>query len=183
MRKFKTNRYVCQIKDKNALVKFLIIAIDEDGQVYRTQRQDSKKQLVEIPFKKEDEYMSTTPPKGAFVYEVGQILLKKEGTARAGVIQEVTPLSEESLTEYEIALFTPKGQYIQTAIYSQKEVEEAFEIRNLRWVVEHGNPREYIEKTLNEQITTLQAEIDQKEAVRDRLVYFETEMEKSANNE
>ena len=182
MNKFTRSEYICQTRDKDACIKYLVIAVDEEQEMYRVKRQGSN-HIKEIPFRKEEDYMSTNPPDDAFIYEVGQILLKKEGTPRVGTIQEITPSAEEHLTEYEIALYTPKGQYIQTALYQQKEVEEGFEIRNLRWVVEHGNPREYVEKTLNEQIGALEREIEQKRAVRDSLVYFETEMEKSADEE
>ena len=78
---------------------------------------DCLESLKKKSFRKEEDYMPTNPPDDAFIYQVGQILLKKEGTPRVGTIQEITPSAEEHLTEYEIALYTPKGQYIQTALY------------------------------------------------------------------
>lgn len=178
MTRFKAGDVFCHINDTNENVKYCVHFINDERGFYKVQRLDTKS-IEEIPISREDNYVATESPTDSYVYQLGQVLLKKQGTPRIGVIFDIVPSPEDKLNEYEIALYDPKGNYVQTALYRQEEVLEDFEIRNFRWVVEHGDPKGAIQRRLEKLIEAHREKIVRYNTILKNLVYFETEMEKN----
>ena len=182
MAKFEPRDVIRHIDDKGEYARYRIQMVLEEQGVYKVQRLDTKR-IQEIPISKEDSYVSTESPTDSFVYQEGQVLLKKDGSPRIGVIFAITPLDEDDLTEYEIAMYEPSGQFCQTAVYQQKELSSSFEIRNFEWVIKNGDPRKAVRLSLDRTLESLQKRVEKIASIQDKLIYFETEMDKDAEEE
>lgn len=136
-------------------------------------RRDS---IVVLPFSIDQKYIIVEPPENEFLFYPGQVLLKKQGTPRIGLITSIEPGVDRAHNRYEIVSFDPQGKHIGTSSMDQKDLRVAYEIRNLKWIVLYGDPRAIVRKSLEKDRDELQKRVEQIEEMLDNLTYFEAEL-------
>lgn len=164
------------IKRINGETKFRIHAIFQSPSRYKLRRLDMGT-VSDLPEMLEDDYELTDPPDDETRFNVGQVLLKKCGSPRIGLITAIRPGADEAHHEYDVMLLTPKGEVAQVVTCYQKELLADFELRNFKWIVLHGNPKKIVGKVLEKTIRQLDEERSKYNDILEALVYVEKEME------
>jgi len=172
---FKVGDVISKIEGSVAV--FSVVAIFEDPPRYKLTRLDNRV-ISELSFEEEHKYRVAEMPNNLTYYKPGQVLLKKQGAPRIGLICKTTIGADGSHHLYDIAVFTAQGEQVQRMNdYTQKEVLEQFEIDNFRWIVLYGDPKRIIQKALQERIDRLQQELEDHTGWLDSLTYFDKILE------
>jgi len=156
---------------------FSVVAVLEKPSRYKVTRLDNGT-TSDLSFEDENKYKMVEMPNNLTFYRPGQVLLKKQGSPRIGLVVKTTIGADGQRHLYDITLFTPQGEQVQRlSDCSQKEVLEQFEIDNFKWVVMHGDPKRVVQKALQARIGRLQKELDDHTGWLNSLTYFDKILE------
>jgi hypothetical protein len=154
--------------------KYRIVLIEEDQNAYKVLRLDNH-QITLIGIDKG--YVLTDPPKETF-YQPGQVLLKREGPPRIGLVCRTIPGADRERHRYDVFIFTPQGELsIKYTALTEKEILKEFEISNFKWIVLYGDPRKIVRKALEKRAEKLQAELDEQWTLLSSLTYYDKILE------
>jgi len=167
------------IQHKMGGALFRINAVLEEPSRYKLVRLDNKiiSELFEVD---EEKYQVVETPEGETYYKVGQVLLRKQGPPRIGLICKVQPGVDGIRHEYDLLLFSPQGeQILQLKDVSEKEVLQEFEVDNFKWIVMYGDPKHIVRKSLAALAKRLETELSKATALLGSLTYYEKILEQN----
>lgn len=150
------------VKHRSGGSRYRIVGVHQEGQdiVYRALRVEDGDQVVLFYQEELDNWEVVDPPKDVTKYQVGQVLVKKQGTKLPAFISNVY-IDFSTATIYEVTELTYHAAYNRKVELTQNRLEEQYVIRkDLIWVTKHGSPTSIIRQWLNTRVTEAQAEID-----------------------
>lgn len=158
---------------------FRIVLVDEAQNAYKVLRLDNH-QITLIGIDKG--YILVEDPPEETYYTTGQVLLKKEGPPRIGLVCKTTPGGDADHHTYLVVIYTNKGELVQAQVLTQREIKKEFEISNFKWVVMYGDPRKIVRKALTAQIGKYKKQLEEHEALLESLTYYDKILEEEGNS-
>ena len=154
--------------------KFRIVLVDQDQNAYKVLRTDNH-QITLIGIDKG--YVLTEAPEETF-YQPGQVLLKKEGPPRIGLVCRTIPGGDKERHRYDVCIVTPQGELqIKSTELTETEIQKEFEISNFKWIVLYGDPRKIVRKALTKRVEKLENELNEQKTLLGSLVYYDKYLE------